>query len=536
MAKTPKVKTVKVSNTVLRPPLMAELSRRAVVKTQISWEAARLALLFFTAVFASGLALTAAMKAPAYLLYTYREATSAVTTGGRTKRYASLPGGRAVCQAPRPAPLTETHYRGARPFGVGRGAARHSVGSWMAHVHAALYEPSRLAATAAAPQGQGPPARASMRGLGSTFENIHVELAQNAAEAVAQPLRRRLRNWVALVLALDLGLEGATLTAARDRVLTVVDKLTKAKVKADADIIKAAEAAEAAKAATKAAAKAAAKAADATEDAVDATNNAADADATNEAAAKPEPVRAADRAQGAVPEAFRAAVAAAAAGRDDPPPDLAQLNPWAALEALAQREGWSTAAPAATVRRSRSARIVALPAATREAIDEKGRRLFSLLPFPFSEEEARATPMPYMAVGHTFNIIFESRAYKAVRQSSSEPRWCMHHHGCIYADRSIGACMPGSKRCRMGTGPYGGSRACTQAELAQNGPGVPVTEHKEKKKCRPGPERREREKSSKEKKTFAEIAATEGASPTTEVSPSWGSVIDRSIRRMQAAS
>ena len=261
------------------------------------------------------------------------------------------------------------------------GGIIHSIGALIALVHDRLFAKAfndAIDANAAHP-AMGPVAPMARSGVPhSTIEGLQIAIAQNAAEGVAQPLVRRLRAFVAVYLARDHGLEGPALTAARNRVVQVVQALTKAQAKAD---------------------KAAAAG----------------------APAPPAPARfsqAANRDR-IIPDAVRELVEDAATGIYPPVPDLGMMDLLAGLRALAAREGWDAKAlPPGTTRPSKAASIIALPAAVRTAVDELGKLLYRLLPYPFTEEAARATPMPYMAVTHEFNVVFEARASAAVRARS----------------------------------------------------------------------------------------------------------------------
>ena len=243
----------------------------------------------------------------------------------------------------------------------------------MTLVHDKLFMPcfdAAVAANATHP-AMAPHAPVPRTGVSnSTVEGLHVSIAQNATEGIAQPLHRRLRAFVEVALARNLGLDGAALTAARNRAVQVLQTLTKAQAKADKDA----------------------------------------------AAAAPERFSQAANRDRVVPDALRAVVEDAAGGVCPPVPDLATVDLLAGLRALSAREGWDgKALPPVTIRPSKAASVVALPAAVRTAVDELGKLLYRLLPYPFTEEAARANPMPYMAVTHQLNVIFEARAAKAVR-------------------------------------------------------------------------------------------------------------------------
>ena len=274
-----------------------------------------------------------------------------------------------------------------------------SVGAFMALVHAKLFvacSDEAMHANAAHPS-MGPSAPvARNRAAHSTVESLPVGIAQNAAEGIAQPLVRRLRAFVEVLLARDHGLEGPALTAARNRAIQVLHGLTKAQAKVD----KAAAAAAPAPAPGEATASAAAAGA----------LEARFSQAGNR-----------DR---EVPDVLFHAVDDAANGLCEPVPDLATVDLLGGLRALAAREGWDLKGlPAGAVRPSKAASIVALSPAVRDAVDELGKLLYRLLPYPFTEEAARANPMPYMAVTHELNIIFEARTTKAVR--AIEARYLM---------------------------------------------------------------------------------------------------------------
>ena len=284
-------------------------------------------------------------------------------------------------------------------------------------VHRRLYQPCFDAAVAAnvAHPAMAPRGPVVRRGIAhSTLEGLHISIAQNATEGVAQPLLRRLRAFVEVALARDYGLEGPALTAARNRAMQVVEALTKAQAKAD----KAAPTAATAPAPAAAAAPAAATAP--TPAAGVATAAAAPATA---AAATPRFSQAENRDRKG-PDALWEVVEEARLGLCPPVPDLATLNLLAGLRALSAREGWDgKALPPGTIRPSKAASIVALPPAVRTAVDELGKLLYRLLPYPFTEEAARANPMPYMAVTHQLNAVFEARAAKAVRPNGSIKGW-----------------------------------------------------------------------------------------------------------------
>lgn len=82
------VRTLKVSVTNVLPALADELERRSAAVTSITFAAARLGQLYFTAWFASELPLTEGMRSESALVTLYREAASAVSTGGRATRCA----------------------------------------------------------------------------------------------------------------------------------------------------------------------------------------------------------------------------------------------------------------------------------------------------------------------------------------------------------------------------------------------------------------------------------------------------------------
>ena len=84
------VRSFKASVNNVKEPLVADLERRSLLKTDIAWAAARLVQMLATAWFTAGLALTEAMKAPHALVYTYREAACAVTAGAREQRYVAV--------------------------------------------------------------------------------------------------------------------------------------------------------------------------------------------------------------------------------------------------------------------------------------------------------------------------------------------------------------------------------------------------------------------------------------------------------------
>jgi hypothetical protein len=117
-----------------------------------------------------------------------------------------------------------------------------------------------------------------------------------------------------------------------------------------------------------------------------------------------------------VTPALAAAVDAAAADHG-PPPFTGIARGVAAIEQLADANGWrrGDAAVAAALgacpswRSTRSPQVKALPPALREALQRFALWLFVFLPLSFNEDAARADPGPSMAVLHAMNGDLESR-------------------------------------------------------------------------------------------------------------------------------